>query len=145
MGTKGLIAILLVMLPSAMRGTRMIIAAALHALEPDADHHDDEHHTGCAKYSNFHPPLGPAPPAVIDHSMVIYQLSSIMSPLVTGIPMLFFYLFDSDATILILYLINWILPALVANGFSPKWIDLNYFASVWGIFFASLVAVIVVK
>jgi hypothetical protein len=142
--TKGLIAILLVMLASAMRGTRMIIAAALHALHP---HHDDDHHehTGCMKYMKWVPPLGPSPPAVIDHAMVIYQLSAIVNPLVVGIPMLFFYLFDSGPVLLILYLVNWFLTAIVAVALSPKFIDINYFASVWGVFFASLLAIILIK
>jgi hypothetical protein len=142
--TKGLIAILLVMLASAMRGTRMIIAAALHALHP---HHDDHHHehTGCMKYIKWVPPLGPSPPAVIDHAMVIYQLSAIVNPLVVGIPMLFFYLFDSGPVLLVLYLVNWFLTAIIAVALSPKFIDINYFASVWGVFFASLLAIILIK
>jgi hypothetical protein len=142
--TKGLVAILLVMLASAMRGTRMIIAAALHALHP---HHDDDHHehTGCMKYIKWVPPLGPSPPAVIDHAMVIYQLSAIVNPLVVGIPMLFFYLFDSGPVLLVLYLINWFLTAIIAVALSPKFIDINYFASVWGVFFASLLAIILIK
>lgn len=142
--TKGLIAILLVMLASSMRGTRMIIVAALHALHPA--HHDDEHeHHGCMKFIKWQTPTGPLPPAVIDHAYVIYQLSAIVNPLVVGIPMLFFFLFDSGPELVILYLLNWFLTAIVAVALQPKFIDINYFGSVWGVFFATLLAIIFVK
>jgi hypothetical protein len=143
--TKGLIAILLIMLASSMRGTRMIIVAALHALHP-AHHDEHEHeHRGCVKYMKWKPPEGPLPPAVIDHAMVIYQLSAIVNPLVVGTPMLFFFLFDSGPLLVALYLVNWIVTAAVAGVLSPKFIDVSYFGAVWAVFFATLLAIIFVK
>jgi hypothetical protein len=44
--------------------------------------------------------------------------------------------------VLILFLINMVLPLVVANSMSPKHIDLNYYLSVWGIFFFSLLALV---
>ena len=106
----------LVFLASAMRVARMVIAAALSKLHSDDNHHDDDDDhaegcCGCRAALHYHPPAGPVPPAVIDHAMVVYQLSPILSPLVTGIPMLFFYMFDGDWCVTCL-----LLPALLIQS-----------------------------
>jgi hypothetical protein len=145
-----LLPVLTIIMPSLSRTCKMVIHGVLDAHHHDDDGgghghgHDDGHDdkSSCAsRVLSFHPEDGPAPPAVIDHAHMLFQMSMIVSPLLVGLALIFFFVFFGNTFTLIMILLNFVGPIFVAQLLSPFAITTSYFAAVWFFYFPSLMAI----
>ncbi len=148
---KALVPVLLVIVPSLSRTCKMVVHGVHHE-DHGGDgghgdghghgHHDDEHDKSCVqRVLTYDAEIGPAPPAAIDHAHMLFQMCMIVSPLLIGMALIFFFIFYGNTFTLVMILINFIGPIIVAQSFTPFAITTAYFASVWGFYFPSLLGV----
>jgi hypothetical protein len=140
---NAIVPVLGIVMPSLSRTCKMIITGVLHANDGSGGHDDHSHGNCCSKMVHWHPEDGPAPPAVIDHAHMLFQMSMVLSPLLIGIALLLVFVFYGNSFTLIMILVNFIGPIVTAFALSPFSIGSSYLIAVWVFYFPSLMAIFI--
>jgi hypothetical protein len=146
---QAIVPVLTVVMPSMSRTCKMIVHAVLHPNHGDADGHGGHGggHGGaencCMRMVHWQPEDGPAPPAVIDHAHMLFQMSMVLSPLLIGIALLLVFVFFGNSFTLIMILVNFIGPIIVSLILSPFSIGSSYLLAVWVFYFPPLMAIFI--
>jgi hypothetical protein len=129
-------------MPSLSRTCKMIITACCTPTTATAAATTTTATTrAAAKMVHWHPEDGPAPPAVIDHAHMLFQMSMVLSPLLIGIALLLVFVFYGNSFTLIMILLNFIGPIFTAFSCCRRSRSARRTFAVWFFYFPSLMAI----